>query len=57
MNREQWIRERAYRRWEFQTALGLPDNPVENWLEAENEWEWNQRNEKNFHSSYDLGNN
>lgn len=40
MNREEWIRNRAYVLWLFRRDLGLGNDTVRNWLDAE--WEYDK---------------
>jgi hypothetical protein len=38
MDKETWIRERAYFIWELKKKCGFEDDPMNNWLDAEYEF-------------------
>ena len=53
-NSEEWIKSRAYHNWEIRTAFGYPDNPLENWLLAERDYEQKLEHDKDFHKRFDI---
>lgn len=48
MDSETWIRNRAYALFEFRRALKLPNDPVQDWLDAE--WEYHTFYERRIHA-------
>lgn len=55
INRDEWLKSRAYDIWEFRMKLGLlPRDPAEDWYDAEFEWEQHQEHIRLFHEQFNL---
>ena len=57
MKKEDWIRTRAYHIWHARVVLGCHVSDLEDWLDAESEWESFQEHDRRFHRVCDIGGN
>lgn len=54
IDRNKWISDRAYYLWEHRNRVGLPTSPIEDWLDAEWQYERLMYHVGDFHKNFDL---